>query len=315
MAHFCKKLQADCRRGWMLALTAMLIVFAPAAFAQSAPTVTGTVTDQSGQPVIGATIIEQGTTNGATTGVDGSYSLKLRGGGNSANLIFQSLGFVSQTVAVNGRTKIDVKLAEDAVALDAVVAIGYGTVKQKDLTTAVSVVKTDDLARRPITSASGALQGKAAGVQVIQPNGSPGQGMVVRVRAARERVSLFGEEIVVTLVADDADEQLRAVALGDAHRAGVGRYAPDRSAAERQCRKHQYEWENVALHGMSLRVSDCPGGPDHAYKGNSLILKKQTDRADRFAVSFRRMRAGGPDGSLGVPGASISPAAKVSCPA
>ena len=58
MAHFCKKLQADCRRGWMLALTAMLIVFAPAAFAQSAPTVTGTVTDQSGQPVIGATIIE-----------------------------------------------------------------------------------------------------------------------------------------------------------------------------------------------------------------------------------------------------------------
>ena len=160
----------------MLALTAMLIVFAPAAFAQSAPTVTGTVTDQSGQPVIGATIIEQGTTNGATTGVDGSYSLKLRGGGNSANLIFQSLGFVSQTVAVNGRTKIDVKLAEDAVALDAVVAIGYGTVKQKDLTTAVSVVKTDDLARRPITSASGALQGKAAGVQVIQPNGSPGQG-------------------------------------------------------------------------------------------------------------------------------------------
>ena len=173
MAHFCKKLQADCRRGWMLALTAMLIVFAPAAFAQSAPTVTGTVTDQSGQPVIGATIIEQGTTNGATTGVDGSYSLKLRGGGNSANLIFHSLGFVSQTVAVNGRTKIDVKLAEDAVALDAVVAIGYGTVKQKDLTTAVSVVKTDDLARRPITSASGALQGKAAGVQVISPTARP----------------------------------------------------------------------------------------------------------------------------------------------
>ena len=81
MAHFCKKLQAGCRRGWMLVLAAMLTVFAPAAFAQSTPTVTGTVTDQSGLPVIGATIIEQGTTNGATTGVDGSYSLKLRGGG------------------------------------------------------------------------------------------------------------------------------------------------------------------------------------------------------------------------------------------
>ena len=177
------KLQAGCRIGWMLVLTAMLTAFAPAAVAQQL-TVTGTVTDQSGQPVIGATIIEQGTTNGTTTGVDGSYTLKLRGGGNSASLVFQSLGFVSQTIPVSGRTKIDVKLAEDAVALDAVVAIGYGTVKQKDLTTAVSIVKTDDLARRPITSASGALQGKAAGVQVIQPNGAPGQGMVVRVRGA-----------------------------------------------------------------------------------------------------------------------------------
>ena len=83
MAHFCKKLQADCRRGWMLALTAMLIVFAPAAFAQSAPTVTGTVTDQSGQPVIGATIIEQGTTNGATIGRGRhSFPPTARGGGS-----------------------------------------------------------------------------------------------------------------------------------------------------------------------------------------------------------------------------------------
>lgn len=74
------KLQAGCRIGWMLVLTAMLTAFAPAAVAQQL-TVTGTVTDQSGQPVIGATIIEQGTTNGTTTGVDGSYTLKLRGGG------------------------------------------------------------------------------------------------------------------------------------------------------------------------------------------------------------------------------------------
>ena len=81
MAHFCKKLQADCRRGWMLALTAMLIVFAPAAFAQSAPTVTGTVTDQSGQPVIGATIIDQGTPPGATPGVPGTPPPNPRGGG------------------------------------------------------------------------------------------------------------------------------------------------------------------------------------------------------------------------------------------
>lgn len=164
MSEFAKKRQWCLRTGRMLLLAVALTLFtASAALAQSL-TVTGRVLDQSGQPVIGATIIEQGTTNGTTTGVDGSYSIKLRGAGNSATLLYQSLGFVTQTIAVNGRPQIDVKLSEDAVALDAVVAIGYGTVKQKDLTTAVSIVKTEDLDRRPITSVSGALQGKAAGV-------------------------------------------------------------------------------------------------------------------------------------------------------
>ena len=81
MAQLCKKLQSGCRTGWMLLLAAVMLAVSTPALAQQRPTVTGTVTDQSGQPVIGATIIEQGTTNGATTGVDGSYTLKLRGGG------------------------------------------------------------------------------------------------------------------------------------------------------------------------------------------------------------------------------------------
>lgn len=184
MANFFKRMQLGCRTRWMLTL-AIAMLFAPvsAAWAQSTD-VSGVVTDKSGQPIIGATVLEKGTTNGVSTGIDGNYTLKLRSDVRAASLEFQSLGYVSQTIAVNGRTKIDVQLSEDAIALDAVVAIGYGTVKQKDLTTAVSVVKTDDLDRRPVTSVSGALQGKAAGVQVIQPNGAPGQGMVVRVRGA-----------------------------------------------------------------------------------------------------------------------------------
>lgn len=81
MVHFCKKLQWGCRTGRMLALAAVLLIAsAPQALAQQL-TVTGLVTDQSGQPVIGVTIIEQGTTNGTTTGLDGTYTLKLRGGG------------------------------------------------------------------------------------------------------------------------------------------------------------------------------------------------------------------------------------------
>ncbi len=185
MTSFNLKLRPCRRNGYRtLLFTALFILFGTTAMAQEV-TVTGTVTDKSGQPVIGATVIEDGTTNGTATGMDGTYTLKIKGGGDSApTLVYQSLGYVDQTIPVNGRTRIDVTLTENAVELDAVVAIGYGTVKQKDITTAVSIVKTDDLDRRPISSVSGALQGKAAGVQVIQPNGAPGQGMVIRVRGA-----------------------------------------------------------------------------------------------------------------------------------
>ena len=184
MAKICFNLRSCCRKGWMaLLLTAVFALSGPAAMAQQ-PNVSGKITDQSGQPIVGASIIEQGTTNGTITGVDGTYTLPIKGGGNATVLTVQSLGYVTQTIPAKGRARIDVTMSEDAVALDAVVAIGYGTVKQKDLTTAVSIVKTDDIDRRPITSVSAALQGKAAGVQVLQPNGAPGQGMVVRVRGA-----------------------------------------------------------------------------------------------------------------------------------
>ena len=182
MTSFCKTLQSTCRAGWLFALcTLVLTAFADVAYAQR-QSVSGKVVDAQGAPVVGAAVIETGTANGASTGVDGEFVLELRGGGNSIEV--QCLGYASQTVDVTGKSRIEVVLQEDAVSLDAVVAIGYGTVKQKDLTTAVSVVSTKDLTTRPLTSASAALQGKAAGVQVLQPNGAPGQGMVVRVRGA-----------------------------------------------------------------------------------------------------------------------------------
>lgn len=182
MTSFCKTLQSTCRAGWLAMLFAVVLTaFAGEAYAQR-QSVSGKVVDSQGEPVIGAAVIEKGTGNGASTGVDGTFTLELRGGGNSIEV--QCLGYLPQTVDVSGKSRVDITLQEDAVGIDAVVAIGYGTVKQKDLTTAVSIVSTKDLNTRPITSASAALQGKAAGVQVLQPNGAPGQGMVVRVRGA-----------------------------------------------------------------------------------------------------------------------------------
>ena len=145
-------------------------------------TVTGTVTDGTGYPVIGMMVVEQGTQNGAVTGQDGKYSIQV--GSPSAVLVFDALGYATVTETVGNRSVIDVTVQEESLTLDAVVAIGYGSVRKKDLTTAVSVVSTEDVNFRPVTEASGLIQGKVAGVQVQQTSGQPGSGMTVRVRGA-----------------------------------------------------------------------------------------------------------------------------------
>ncbi len=92
------------------------------------------------------------------------------------------IGFTAQEIEVNGTAPIEIVLAEELTAIDEVVVVGYGTVRKRDVTTSVSTVSTQDLQERPMISAATAIQGKAAGVTVIQPNGEPGAGMVVRVR-------------------------------------------------------------------------------------------------------------------------------------
>lgn len=164
-------------------LLAVVLMAAPYLASAQGRTVTGTVVDPDGYPIAGAAIMEKGTVNGAVTDGGGNFTLTLEGA-EQAQLEIRSLGYITQTLDVGGRSRFDVKLAEDAVMLDAVVSVGYGTVKQKDLTTSVAIVSTKDVDTRPVTSVSSVLQGKAAGVQVIQPNGAPGQGMVVRVRGA-----------------------------------------------------------------------------------------------------------------------------------
>ena len=160
-------------------LTIVMLFLGTFAFAQK-HSVTGKVTDQTGYPVIGLSVIEQGTQNGAITDADGNYSITTAS--PSSVLVFDALGYTTVTEQVGGRSVINVEVAEEALALDAVVAIGYGSVRKKDLTTAVSIVSTEDVATRPITEASGLIQGKVAGVQVQQTSGLPGSGMTVRVR-------------------------------------------------------------------------------------------------------------------------------------
>ncbi|MBQ9522217.1 MAG: TonB-dependent receptor [Paludibacteraceae bacterium] len=147
----------------------------------AAITITGSVTDKANQDaIIGANVIERGTTNGTVTDFDGVFVMEVSN--DQASIEVSYLGYKTQIIPLKGQTNLTILLEEDAESLEEVVVIGYGTQKKRDVTTAISSVDTEDLEKIPITSAAQAMQGKAAGVTVMKPNGQPGTGMVVRVR-------------------------------------------------------------------------------------------------------------------------------------
>lgn len=148
--------------------------------AQDALNVRGVVTDATGEPLPGVNVVLKGTYRGVVTDINGSYQLDVPG--NDVVLVFSFIGYTSVEELVGTRREINVTLQEDQKRIDEILVIGYGTVSRKDVTTAVSSVSVEDLTERPIVSAAQAIQGKAAGVNVYRPNGSPGAGMVVRVR-------------------------------------------------------------------------------------------------------------------------------------
>lgn len=142
-------------------------------------TITGVIKDEKGEPIIGANVVEKGTTNGTVTNVDGKYSITVPTG---SLLQISYIGYDSREVKVGTATVINVSLRENTEALDEVVVIGYGTVKKSDLTGAVGSVQMKDVSPAGITSADRALQGQIAGVQVNAKTGQPGEKMMIRVR-------------------------------------------------------------------------------------------------------------------------------------
>ncbi|WP_299552449.1 TonB-dependent receptor [Seonamhaeicola sp.] len=161
-------------------LAVLLLAGVSVGFAQNI-NISGVVSDESGQPLTGANILVKGTTSGAQTDFDGNYSLSAA---SDATLVVSYLGFVTQEVAVNGRTSINITLAEDASQLDEIVIVGYGTQKKSDLTGAVASVSAKDIENFTFTSASQALQGRMAGVSVQSSGGAPGSGANIVIRGA-----------------------------------------------------------------------------------------------------------------------------------
>jgi len=144
----------------------------------SQKTVTGTITDDKGTPVLGATVLVQDTNRGTTTDFDGKYAIEVS---DSETLVFSSLGFSTKTILVGSQTTIDVILVEEASALSEVVVTGYSSQNTRDITGSVSVVKAEDLEATSPLNFEEALQGQSSGV-VVGNQGGPGQGAVVRIR-------------------------------------------------------------------------------------------------------------------------------------
>ncbi len=149
-------------------------------WAQGQVTVSGTVMEETtGDPAIGVTVLEQGTTNGTVTDIDGNYTLS--GVSTNATLVFSYIGMNTMEEPVNGRTTIDVTLSEDVQALEEVVVIGYGTARRIDLTGSIGSVSEDIIARQPALNPLQSVQGKISGVNIIN-NDAPGSAPTVVVR-------------------------------------------------------------------------------------------------------------------------------------
>ena len=154
----------------------VLLVAAGSLFAQNR--VVGTVRDGVG-PVIGASVMEKGTQNGAVTDLDGNYVITVKPG---ATLVFSSIGYATQEIEVGDQSTINVLLKEDTEFLDEVVVVGYGTMKRSDLSGASVSMKEEDLKGSVITNLDQSLQGRAAGVSAVQTSGAPGSSSSIRVR-------------------------------------------------------------------------------------------------------------------------------------
>lgn len=146
---------------------------------QTAKRISGSITDSFGDPVIGANVVEKGTTNGTVTDVDGKYSLNIP---TNATIVVSYIGYITKEITTGNQISYNIGLTEDSRALDEIVVVGYGIQKKSVVTGAISSIKAEDMINNANTRPEQSLQGKTSGVQVISSSGSPGASMKIRIR-------------------------------------------------------------------------------------------------------------------------------------
>lgn len=146
---------------------------------QQSSTIRGKVIDTNGDPVIGANIVEKGTTNGTTTDVEGNFSINAKSG---STLVITFIGYVREEVKANAGRRMEIILQEDSETLEEVVVVGYGTMKKADLTGSVATVGSEVIEDRPLTNLGAGLQGAIANLNISSSNGAPGTGSTFNIR-------------------------------------------------------------------------------------------------------------------------------------
>ena len=181
------------RNATLLGLLLLALAATPAS-AQTR-TVTGTITDESnGDPLPFATVIVQGTSTGTAADIDGNYSLEVPG--PDAVLLYGYLGFVEQAVTVGSQSVIDVALSPNSNVLDDIVVVGYGTQRRGDVTASVATVNVDEANQGLVAAPTDLLEGRVAGVNVIETSGEPGSGVSIRIRGGTS-ISASNEPLYV----------------------------------------------------------------------------------------------------------------------
>lgn len=192
-------------------ITLLFLISSVLLHAQNTMTVTGVVCDEKNVPLIGATVMVKGTSNGVIADIDGKYALKAKEG-DVLQVLFT--GFVTEEVTVGKSDKINFLLREDRQLLDEVVVIGYGQTKKSDLTGAVTNIKMNDLKDVPAYSVDNAMQGRVAGAEIMSTTGEPGATTTIRIRGTRS-VEANNEPLIVVDGVVDAIEDLNDINPAD----------------------------------------------------------------------------------------------------
>uniref|UniRef100_UPI0032177BC2 TonB-dependent receptor n=1 Tax=uncultured Draconibacterium sp. TaxID=1573823 RepID=UPI0032177BC2 len=238
--------------------------------------ISGIVTDNAGDPLPGVTILIKGTTNGTVTNIDGKYTLTNLPEG--ATLVFSFVGMLTQEIEIGTQTSINITMIADAIGIEEVVAVGYGTQKKVNLTGSIAVIDESTLQNRPVTNVSTAMQGLSPGVVVTSTNGKPGAGSRITVRG---NTSVNGNPLLVlidgvegTLNSVNPDDIANMTVLKDAASAAIyGSRAAGGviliTTKNAKSEKTQFSYSNNFAVRTPTRMPQTNSGLEHATLWNA----------------------------------------------